>query len=66
MQAMDDQRGQDVPPERLNLARHALWSADVDGDKAALIVMGESDAESWRYDALRALVLKTAGGLLEA
>ena len=66
MQAIDDQRGQDTPSERLNLARHALWSADVAGDKAALVVMGENDVQTWSYDALRALVLRTAGGLLAA
>ena len=66
MQAIDDQREQDTPPEGLNLARHALWSADVAGDKAALVVMGENEVQTWSYDALRALVLRTAGGLLAA
>lgn len=66
MDAIDDRRGPEVPPNALNLARRVLWSAEVPGEKAALVVMTPKRLETWRYDSLRALVLKTAGGLLNA
>lgn len=66
MDAIDDKRGADKPPKALNLARHVLWSCDVPEDKAALIVMSDKRVDTWRYDSLRALVLRTAGGLLGA
>ncbi|NNE88478.1 MAG: acyl--CoA ligase [Silicimonas sp.] len=66
MEAIDDRRGPDVSPERLNLTRHVLWSAEGVDDKAALLVMTPNRVHTWPYETLRALVLQTAGGLLQA
>ncbi len=54
-------------PERLNMARHALWAGQP-GDKTALIVAGADAAarETWTYAALRDAVARAAGGLRAA
>ena len=66
MEAIDDNRGTDFPPRALNIAHHVLWSADVDDQKTALVVMRDSDADHWSFERLRSSVLATAGGLRAA
>ena len=66
MEAIDDKRGEDLPPKRLNLARQALWTADVSPDKPALVVMTSHGEETWSYADLQDQVLRTAAGLLAA
>ena len=50
-------------PQPFNMAAHVLAHADVLADKIALTVI---DAEQWTYGALKAAVLGTATGLLQA
>ena len=53
-------------PAPFNLAAHVLARADDLPDKVALAVLGLSDAERWSYARLKAAVLGTGTGLLQA
>lgn len=53
-------------PAPFNLAAHVLARADDLPDKVALAVLGLSGAERWSYARLKAAVLGTGTGLLQA
>src|SRR6056297_1818836 len=53
-------------PAPFNLAAHVLARADDLPDKVALAVLGLSGAERWSYARLKAAVLGTGSGLLQA
>ena len=53
-------------PAPFNLAAHVLRHADETPDKVALAVLGLSGAERWSYARLKAAVLGTGTGLLQA
>ncbi|MEQ9242209.1 class I adenylate-forming enzyme family protein [Roseovarius indicus] len=53
-------------PAPFNLAAHVLRHADETPDKVALAVLGLSGAERWSYARLKAAVLGTGAGLLQA
>lgn len=53
-------------PAPFNLAAHVLGRADALADKVALAVLGPTRAERWSYARLKAAVLGTGTGLLQA
>ncbi len=64
MLSIDDQ-GPWLPcPTPFNLAEHVLWSSGAVGDKTAMSVLSNGDAEHWSYNRLRDAVLRAGAGLL--
>ncbi len=63
MLAIDDHRPGPACPDRLNLARHVLWSNGAPDDKIALALLSATGAERLSYGRLRDAVLRMAGGL---
>ncbi len=53
-------------PTPFNLAAHVLGKADALADKTALSVLRQNGSEDWSYRALKAAVLGTGQGLLQA
>ncbi len=53
-------------PTPFNLAAHVLGKADALADKTALSVLRQNGPEDWSYRALKAAVLGTGQGLLQA
>ncbi len=53
-------------PTPFNLAAHVLGKADALTDKTALSVLRQNGSENWSYRALKAAVLGTGQGLLQA
>ncbi len=53
-------------PTPFNLAAHVLGKADKLADKTALSVLRQNGSEDWSYRALKAAVLGTGQGLLQA
>jgi acyl-coenzyme A synthetase/AMP-(fatty) acid ligase len=53
-------------PTPFNLAAHVLRKADALADKTALSVLRQNGSEDWSYRALKAAVLGTGQGLLQA
>ncbi len=53
-------------PTPFNLAAHVLGKADELADKTALSVLRQNGSEDWSYRALKAAVLGTGQGLLQA
>ena len=66
MTALFDQGPPPPCPTPFNLAAHVLGRADDLPDKIALAVLGLSGADRWSYARLRAAVLGTGTGLLQA
>jgi len=66
MTALFDQGPPPPCPHPFNLAAHVLGRANAVPDKIALAVLGLAEADCWSYARLKAAVLGTATGLLQA
>ena len=66
MTSLFDQGPPPACPTPFNMAAHVLAKADADPDKVALAILGLSGAERWSFGRLKAAVLGTATGLLNA
>ncbi|MCA0927203.1 class I adenylate-forming enzyme family protein [Ruegeria profundi] len=66
MLSVFDQRPPQACPTPFNLAAHVLQKADSRPEKVALSVLRSTGTEDWTYSALKAAILGTASGLLNA
>ncbi len=66
MQSLYDTGAPAPCPSSFNLAAHVLAAGQATPDKVALAVLSLTDTERWTYGQLRAAILGTATGLLQA
>ena len=66
MLSVFDQGAHPPCPSSFNLAAHVLGLSELHAEKVALSVVGLSDAQDWTYSKLKAAVLGTGAGFLNA